>query len=61
MREKEMSKIVKDQKSDIQVKLDTFSTTVEKMAFLDGCLFAISQRKKRDKEIDKLIKEGGLA
>lgn len=56
-----MSKIVKDQKSDIQVKLDTFSTTVEKMAFLDGCLFAISQRKKRDKEIDKLIKEGGLA
>jgi len=56
-----MSTIVKDQKTDIQVKLDTFVTTVEKMAFLDGCLFAISQRKKSEKEIAKLIKEGEKA
>ena len=56
-----MSTIVKDQKSDIQVEVDKLSTTKEKMAFLDGNLFAINQRTKRDEEIDKLIKEGGLA
>jgi len=56
-----MNKIVKDQKSDIQVEVDKLSTTKEKMAFLDGNLFAINQQKKREEEIDKIIKEGGSA
>jgi predicted nucleic acid-binding Zn-ribbon protein len=52
-----MSKIVKDQKSDIQVEVDKLSTTEEKMAFLDGNLFAINQQKKREEEIDRIINE----
>ena len=56
-----MNTIVKDQKSDIQVEVDKLSTTKEKLAFIEGNLFAINQRTKRDEEIDKQLKEGGLA